>query len=49
MAIPKGERFANEDIFVDYLYEEVTYRWDHYSKQVYVCFYGDKERSTSPS
>jgi hypothetical protein len=43
MATPKGERFANEDIFVDYPYEEVTYRWDHHSKQVYVCFYGDEE------
>ncbi|MGY2184839.1 hypothetical protein D3C87_884500 [compost metagenome] len=43
MAIEKGERFANEDIFIDYPYEEVTYRWDHPSKQVFVRFYGDEE------
>lgn len=45
MAIEKGERFANEDIFVDYPYEEVTYRWDHHSKQVFVRFYGNEENS----
>jgi hypothetical protein len=45
MAIEKGERFVNEDIFVDYPYEEVTYRWDHLSKQVFVRFYGNEESS----
>jgi len=45
MTIEKGERFVNEDIFVDYPYEEVTYRWDHLSKQVFVRFYGNEESS----
>ncbi|MNF41444.1 hypothetical protein D3C76_618170 [compost metagenome] len=45
MAIEKGERFVNEDIFVDYPYEEVTYRWDHLSKQAFVRFYGNEESS----
>jgi hypothetical protein len=45
MGISKGERFNTEDVFVDYPYEEVTYRWDHFSKQVFVKFYGDDEGS----
>ncbi|MBV7556151.1 hypothetical protein KW841_27755 [Pseudomonas sp. PDM28] len=45
MAIQKGERFANEDFYVDYPYEEVTYRWDHHLKQIFVRFYGNEESS----
>ncbi|MFJ3485584.1 hypothetical protein ACIPL1_19660 [Pseudomonas sp. NPDC090202] len=43
MGVSKGERFATEDIFVDYPFEEVTYRWDHMSQQVFVRFYGEQE------
>jgi hypothetical protein len=45
MAIAKGGRFSNEDIFIDYSYEEVTYRWDHHSKLIFVRFYGNEESS----
>lgn len=43
MGINKGERFAEGDIFIDYPYEEVTYRWDHLSKQIFVSCYGNEE------
>ncbi|MBD8708758.1 MULTISPECIES: hypothetical protein [unclassified Pseudomonas] len=43
MGINKGERFAKEDVYVDYPFEDVTYRWDHASQQVFVRFYGEQE------
>lgn len=45
MGISKGERFEIGDVFVAYPHEEVMYRWDHRSKQVFVQFYGDPESS----
>lgn len=44
MPLNKGERFAREDIFIDYPMEEVMFRWDHVLKKIYVRFYGTQER-----
>lgn len=43
MGVSKGPRFRTEDIFVDYPYEEVTFRWDHISMQIFRRFYGEAE------
>ncbi|TBU92803.1 hypothetical protein [Phytopseudomonas dryadis] len=43
MGINKGEAFAARDIYIDYDFEEVTYRWDHREQKIYVKFYGDQE------
>lgn len=43
MPVEKGERFASQDIYIDYPYEEVMYRWDHVTRQVFVRFYGSPE------
>ena len=47
MAIDKGELFAQQDVYIDYPFEEVMYRWDHEAKRIYVKFYG-KAESSSP-
>lgn len=43
MPVEKGERFASQDLYIDYPYEEVTYRWDHLKRLVFVRFYGKAE------
>ncbi|KAB8192944.1 hypothetical protein FKV24_006895 [Lysobacter maris] len=43
MAPGKGEHFATRDIYIDYDFEEVTYRWDHRLRRIYVRFYGEIE------
>jgi hypothetical protein len=43
MGVSKGERFAKEDIFVDYDFEQVMFRWDHLKKLNYRKFYGRTE------
>ena len=42
----KGEAFARRDIYIDYDFEDVTYRWDHRQGTIHVRFYGEAE---SPS
>ena len=49
MGIEKGELFLKSDIYIDYDYEEVMYRWDHKKRKVYVKFYGESEMSESVS
>ncbi|WP_083941248.1 hypothetical protein [Pseudoduganella violaceinigra] len=44
MGINKGQVFAENDVFIDYSFEKVMYRWDHVAKKVYVRFYGEDER-----
>lgn len=46
MGINKGAKFAN-DVFVDYPFEEVKFRWDHFHKKIYRRFYG-KQECTEP-
>jgi len=33
MAINKGETFVNRDVYIDYSFETVMYRWDHKEKK----------------
>lgn len=44
MAINKGEHFSRQDVYIDYPYEEVMYRWDHKAEKIYVKFYGEEEK-----
>jgi len=43
MPVEKGDIFAKRDVFVDYPFEEVMYRWDHKEKKSYRKFYGEAE------
>jgi hypothetical protein len=43
MGIGKGEHFTYQDIYVDYDFEEVMFRWDHIGKKIYLKFYGGNE------
>lgn len=43
MGIAKGEAFNLRDIFIDYDFEEVMFRWDHANKRIYRKFYGRAE------
>jgi len=43
MGIQKGETFVGRDVFVDYSFEEVMFRWDHVNKLIYRKFYGSPE------
>ncbi|WP_434777396.1 hypothetical protein [Neisseria sp. Ec49-e6-T10] len=43
MGIEKGQRFNEEDIYIDYPFEEVMFRWDHSIKKVFHKFYGKDE------
>jgi hypothetical protein len=46
MALEKGKTFATRDVYIDYPFEEVMYRWDHIAEKVYVKFYGEEEKQT---
>ena len=43
MVIIRSERFKNEDIYIDYPYEDIMFRWDHIDKLIYKKFYCQKE------
>ena len=43
MSINKGIDFKDRDVFVDYPFDEVMFRWDHAARAVYVKFYGGEE------
>jgi len=45
MPINKGEIFAKRDVYIDYPFEEVMFRWDYIEQKVYVRFYGSAEKS----
>jgi len=49
MAINKGELFTHNDVYIDYSFEEVMFRWDHKTKKIYVKFYGEDEKVESVS
>nr|EUJ16448.1 hypothetical protein RSP673_00085 [Ralstonia solanacearum P673] len=48
MGVNKGERFSREDIYIDYPFEEVMFRWDHVEKKAYRKFYGERESGPVP-
>ena len=41
MAINKGKLFSEKDVYIDYSFEEVMYRWDHKAEKIHVKFYGE--------
>lgn len=41
MPISGSERFATEDLYVDYDFEEVMFAWDHRKQTVRRKFYGE--------
>ncbi|MFY1665690.1 hypothetical protein [Pseudomonas sp. Pseu.R1] len=43
MGIKDLSAFASRDVYLDYDFEEVTYRWDHLTQTAYVRFYGADE------
>lgn len=45
MGINKGERFDQEDIYVDYEFERVMFRYEHKGKKIYRKFYGEQEEA----
>lgn len=46
MAINKGEIFSRQNVYIDYPFEEVMYRWDHKYGKIYVKFYGEDEKKS---
>jgi hypothetical protein len=45
MGIHKEAHFDDNDVFVDYDFEEVMFRWDHVGRKVFRKFYGQDESS----
>jgi hypothetical protein len=43
MAISKGLSFVGRDVYVDYSYMRVMFRWDHVAQKIFVRFYGKVE------
>jgi hypothetical protein len=43
MGINKGKIFADRDVYINYPFEEVMFRWNHVEQKVYVRFYGNAE------
>ena len=47
MPIKLDERFSKNNIYIDYPFDEVMFRWDYLSKKRYRKFYGKKEETES--
>jgi hypothetical protein len=45
MPVHKGRTFDGRDVYIDYPFEEVMFRWEHQARKIYVCFYGERESS----
>jgi hypothetical protein len=45
MGVGKGPFFDERDVFVDYAFEQVMFRWDHVTKKIYKRFYGESEKA----
>jgi hypothetical protein len=43
MPVSKGELFDKQDVYIDYDFEEVMYRYDLKTRKRYVKFYGKEE------
>lgn len=43
MGVAKGIRFSLEDVYVDYPFEQVMFRWDHTTSKIYRRLYGQAE------
>jgi len=44
MGIPK-EQFKDRDVFIDYDYEDVMFRYDYATRSFYRKFYGESEEN----
>lgn len=47
MAIANGSIFTVKDVYVDYPFEEVMFRWDHAARRVFIKQYGEDEQNQS--
>jgi hypothetical protein len=41
--VNKGKLFAENDVYIDYPFEEVMFRWDHLGRKAYRRFYSKPE------
>jgi hypothetical protein len=48
MAALSAFDFSAMDIFIDYGFEDVKFRWDHKARQVYRRFYGQAREERIP-
>ncbi len=48
MGVKAGKQFTTQDVFIDYPFESVKFRWDHRQRRVYRKFYGDAEETEVP-
>lgn len=46
MGINKGEKFLQQDVFVDYEFEKVMFRCDRLTNKIYRKFYNEQEFSS---
>lgn len=44
MGVEKGEIFSCRDVYINYNFEGVAFRWDFLRKKIYVKFYGKSEK-----
>lgn len=45
MGITKGKSFDERDVYIDYPFEQVMFRWDHINKVIFRKFYTESEFS----
>jgi len=45
MGINKGALFSRQNVYIDYPFEDVMYRWNYETEMIYVKFYNKSERS----
>lgn len=43
MPVEKGELFRLRDIFIDYPFEDVMFRWSYKEERIFRKFYGGEE------
>jgi hypothetical protein len=46
MAINIGKRLAQGDVYLDYAFEDVMFRWDQQRRLIFVKFDGESENNT---
>lgn len=44
MPIDIGQRLAQGDVYLDYDFEDVMFRWDHQRRLIFVKFDGETEK-----
>ena len=43
MPVEKGSTFEERDVYIDYPYVKVMYRWDHVAEKMFIRRYGKAE------